>query len=163
MKFFYLLLFSTFFSYAQNDEKLKIESTINLWHQAAAEAKFDAYFSHFTSDAIFIGTDATENWNVASFKEYSKPFFDRGRAWSFKSVNRNVFISEDGNFAWFDELLDTRNMKICRGSGVLRKVDDKWKIAHYVLSMTIPNDNTLEVVNNKSAFDEALLKKLKSK
>jgi hypothetical protein len=30
-------------------------------------------------------------------------------------------------------------MKICRGSGVLVKIDGKWKIKHYVLSMTIPN------------------------
>jgi hypothetical protein len=37
--------------------------------------------------------------------------------------------------AWFDELLNTQ-MKICRGSGVLVKIDGKWKIKHYVLSMT---------------------------
>jgi hypothetical protein len=30
-------------------------------------------------------------------------------------------------------------MKICRGSGVVVKIDGKWKIKHYVLSMTIPN------------------------
>ena len=47
-------------------------------------------------------------------------------------------------------------MKICRGSGVL--VDEgngKWKIKHYVLSMTIPNDNTDEVVKIKSLIDNS--------
>jgi hypothetical protein len=37
--------------------------------------------------AIFIGTDATENWNKMQFQAFAKPFFDRGKAWSFaKSV-----------------------------------------------------------------------------
>jgi hypothetical protein len=46
-----------------------------------------------------------------------------------------------GKTAWFDELLNTQ-MKICRGSGVLVKIGQEWKIKQYVLSMTIPNDNS---------------------
>jgi hypothetical protein len=40
--------------------------------------------------------------------------------------------------AWFDEL--STQMKICRGSGVLVKIGNDWKIKHYVLSMTVPNE-----------------------
>ena len=47
------------------------------------------------SISVFIGTDATENWNNIAFKEFSKPYFERGNAWSFESVDRNIFISEN--------------------------------------------------------------------
>jgi hypothetical protein len=51
-------------------------------------------------------------------------------------------------------------MKICRGSGVLVLLDGNWKIKHYVLSMTIPNDNTDAVIKIKGPIEDALLKKL---
>jgi hypothetical protein len=41
--------------------------------------------------------------------------------------------------AWFDEALDTPNLGPCRGSGVLVKEGNSWKIAQYNLSVPIPN------------------------
>jgi ketosteroid isomerase-like protein len=41
---------------------------LDSWHKAAADAKFDTYFNKMTEDAVFIGTDATENWNKPHFK-----------------------------------------------------------------------------------------------
>lgn len=155
----FFLFLATSSGNAQPD-KSAIDQTLTSWHMAASKAQFDDYFSLMTADAVFIGTDPTENWNLEQFKTFAKPFFDRGRAWNFTAVERNIFIAEDGKTAWFDELLDTPNMKICRGSGVLKKINGKWKIAHYVLSMTIPNDNTDKVVNDKTSFDDALLKKI---
>ena len=64
------------------------------------------------------------------------------------------------DFAWFDELLDTQ-MKLCRGSGVLQKIDGKWKIAHYVLSIAVPNENVAELISIKKESDSILTKKLK--
>ena len=64
--------------------------------------------------------------------------------------------------AWFDELLDTQ-MKICRGSGVLVFVNNQWKIKHYVLSMTFPNDNTDEVIKIKAPIEDALIIDLKGR
>jgi hypothetical protein len=58
--------------------------------------------------------------------------------------------------AWFDELLSTQ-MKICRGSGVLVKIGNDWKIKHYVLSMTVPNENVTEVVKIKTPIEDALM------
>jgi hypothetical protein len=144
---------------AQNDFKKQINSTLDSWHEAAAQANFDNYFDALTDDAIFIGTDATENWNKAAFKTYAKPHFDKGKAWNFTSIERHIFFSDDKKTAWFDELLDTQ-MKICRGSGVLVLVNGKWKIKHYVLSMTIPNDNSDEVIKIKAPIEDALLLKL---
>ncbi|HEX8563860.1 MAG TPA: nuclear transport factor 2 family protein [Flavobacterium sp.] len=144
-------------------DKTAIGNVLDNWHKAAAQAKSDTYFGLMTDDARFIGTDATENWSVPEFKAFAKPYFDTGRAWDFKAVERNIFFSSDAKTAWFDELLDTW-MKICRGSGVMQKQKDgSWKIAHYVLSITIPNDNSLEVIKIKQAFDDAFLTKLKAK
>ena len=156
-----LLLGSKSFSQNTDSDKKKINTTLDSWHKAAANAEFDNYFSYMTSNGVFIGTDATENWQLDAFKTFSKPYFDKGKAWNFTSLQRNIYFDKSSqNTAWFDELLDTQ-MKICRGSGVLIKEGKNWKIAHYVLSMTIPNDHTDEVVKIKEKIENGVIEKLK--
>ncbi len=75
-------------------------------------------------------------------------------------MKRNIYFSKDGKLAWFDELLDTQ-MKICRGSGVVEKINGNWKVKQYVLSMTIPNDVVDKVVAEKSALEDPLIQELK--
>ena len=145
----------------QSDNQ-EINALINSWHQAAAQAEYDAYFGKMTSDAVFIGTDATENWQLKAFMAFSKPYFDKGKAWSFSAVERNVYIDPSNKFAWFDELLDTW-MGICRGSGVIRNENGEWKIAHYVLSATVPNDDMRQLIQIKKSKDSLQLLELKSK
>ena len=140
-------------------QKTSINNILDNWHAAAAQADFDTYFSLMTPNGVFIGTDPTENWQNQAFRDFSKPFFDKGKAWNFKPLQRNIYFSDDHKTAWFDELLDTQ-MKLCRGSGTLQKTNNQWKIAHYVLSMTVPNDNTKEVIKIKATFDDNLKKKL---
>ncbi|MEW7278044.1 nuclear transport factor 2 family protein [Aquimarina sp. 2201CG1-2-11] len=153
-----LLLCSICFS----QEKEQINTVLEQWHKAAAEAKFDAYFGHMHKDAIYIGTDPTENWTISEFKGYAKPHFDKGKAWSFSTLERNIFLSETKETAWFDELLDTW-MGICRGSGVLTKTNKGWKIKHYVLSIAVPNDNVNQLAELKKVFDTQLIQTLKTK
>jgi ketosteroid isomerase-like protein len=160
-KLFFLLLITSCSTVKNLDsEKATINSVLDSWHKNAAETKFDAYFNAMTDDAIFIGTDATENWNKEAFMKFSKPYFDKGKAWSFTAIERHVYVGSDQKTAWFDELLNTQ-MKICRGSGVLIKVKNEWKIQHYVLSMTIPNDNSDAVVKIKTPIEDAFIEKLK--
>jgi hypothetical protein len=102
------------------------------------------------------------NWDKKAFAAFSKPYFDRGKAWDFKSVERNIYFSKNGKTAWFDELLDTW-MKGCRGSGVLEKEGKEWKIKHYVLSMTVPNEVTDQVLPLKGKYEDELIEKLKAK
>lgn len=143
-------------------DKKKINTVLDSWHQAAAKADYNNYFKFFSEDAIFIGTDATENWDKKRFMTWAKPYFDKGKAWSFTSLERNVYMNEALTFAWFDELLNTQ-MKICRGSGVLVKQDDEWKIQQYVLSMTVPNPQVDSVVAIKSTLENDLIEQLKYK
>jgi hypothetical protein len=151
-----ILLLAILPLYSQ-DNKNEINLVINNWHKAASGANFNDYFSALTDDSIFIGTDATENWNKTEFEAFAKPYFEKGKAWNFTPIERHIYFSEDKKTAWFDELLDTQ-MKICRGSGVLVRINNTWKIKHYVLSMTIPNDNTNEVVKIKASLEDPILK-----
>ncbi len=165
-KIIILLVSITIFSCSSHQvsttsEKEKINVMLNNWHKAAAEAKFDDYFNLLSDESIYIGTDATENWNKKEFQNFAKPYFDRGKAWNFKTIERNIYFSEDQKMIWFDELLDTQ-MKICRGSGIMILENNQWKIKHYVLSMTIPNDNVDEVVKVKSIIEDKILQENKS-
>ena len=144
----------------QTAEKQNINLLLDNWHKAAAEGNFNNYFNALSDESIFIGTDATENWDKKAFQDFAKPYFDKGKAWDFKPLQRNIFFSKDGKTAWFNELLDTW-MKICQGSGVLVKENGVWKIKHYVLSVTVPNDNINEVVKTKAPIEDALIQKLK--
>jgi len=139
--------------------KEKINTALENWHKAAASANFDEYFNLMTEDGVFIGTDATENWQNKEFQEFSKPYFDKGKAWSFTTLERNIYTKKGNNLAWFDELLSTQ-MGICRGSGIMENVDGAWKVKHYVLSIAIPNDNVSEVTALKKQTDSLLISKL---
>lgn len=172
MKKFSLLIGLTLilFSCKSKVEKLPIESNkeikeninvlMNNWHKAATDADYEGYFGKMDSVSVFIGTDATENWTKKQFESFSKPYFDKGKAWDFKTLERNIYISKTRNFVWFDELLDTW-MGTCRGSGVLEKDNNSWKIKHYVLSVEIPNDDVQAVIIAKKKSDSIFLNRYK--
>lgn len=154
------LFFFNCFAQKTQDRMEEVNILLNNWHKDAAEANFDDYFSVMDEQSIYIGTDATENWNKTDFIIFAKPYFDNGKAWTFTTLERNVYFDATGKIAWFDELLDTQ-MKICRGSGVLIKVGKEWKIKHYVLSMTIPNENTNAVIKLKEIIENSIIEKFK--
>ncbi|HSM62934.1 MAG TPA: nuclear transport factor 2 family protein [Gillisia sp.] len=161
-----LLLIANFACITVNAQKVnpkeQINSALENWHKAAATANFEDYFGLMTEDAVFIGTDATENWQNKEFREFSKPYFDKGKAWNFTTLERNIYTQQENNLAWFDELLSTQ-MGICRGSGIMERVNGDWKVKHYVLSIAIPNDNVTEVTLLKKETDSLLIKSLQTK
>ena len=122
-----------------------VAAVLDDWHAAAAAAQEERYFGHFAAGAVFLGTDATERWTVEEFRRYAHPYFAKGKAWSFKAVERHVAFSADGAVAWFDEKLDTPNLGPSRGSGVLVREKGAWKVAQYNLTVPIPNDLMKEV------------------
>ena len=141
-------------------QKKNVGLVLDNLNEYAAKADFKNYFALFADESTYIGTDATEVWDKKQFMDYAKPHFDKGQGWNFKSLKRNIYFSKDGNYAWFDEVLDTQ-MKICRGSGVLEKIGGKWKIKQYVLSATIPNEVIDEVTKIKTPIEDALIQKIK--
>lgn len=131
----------------------EVDRVLDDWHNAASVGDFERYFNHFENDsAIFMGTDATERWTVAVFRPWSEPHFADGMAWDFTPVFRSVYAEKSGNTAWFDEMLDTPNLGPARGSGVLVRQGNSWKIAHYNLSIPIPNaiaDDVVQQINKE--------------
>ncbi|AZI20570.1 nuclear transport factor 2 family protein [Chryseobacterium taklimakanense] len=168
MKKLFLLLFAITFVFTnaqtkgfyENVQKKNVSKVLDDLNAYAASADFKNYFDLFAEESTFIGTDASEIWNKKEFMAYAKPHFDKGKAWSFKSLKRNITFSKDGKYAWFDELLETQ-MKICRGSGVLEKIGNTWKIRQYVLSMTIPNEVSNDVIKIKSELETRKIEELK--
>ena len=106
--------------------------------------RWAAYFALLAEDAVFLGT-ATERWPKAAFG-YAHPHFAAGRGWRFDPGTRQIALSADGRVAWFDELLASESYGECRGSGVLERLDGRWLIRQYHLTIPIPNALAGEVV-----------------
>ncbi len=140
-------------------QKERIGIMLDSFNIAAAKADYVGYFNFFTPNATFIGTDASENWNKAAFMIWAKPYFDKKTTWNFRSLQRNIYFGQNPDIAWFDELLNT-HMKICRGSGVVVKQNNTWKVQQYVLSMTVPNKNIAELLKIKSPIEDSLINTL---
>lgn len=123
-----------------------IEALATNWHQAAANADSTAFFDALTDDAIYIGTDKGEHWTKTQFLGFAAPYFARGKAWDFTATERHIFYDPNQQVAYWDELLHTW-MGPCRGTAVVKRSGaDGWKIAHYTLSMTVPNDKVDGVI-----------------
>ncbi len=121
-------------------ERQNIDTLLNAWHRAAATADAEAFFGKMTPDAIYLGTDASERWLRDELREWSVKAFRRDVAWLFRPYDRQVYFSADGRTAWFEEMLDTPHMGTCRGSGVLSKTPEGWRIRHYDLALMVPNE-----------------------
>ncbi|GJM19882.1 MAG: hypothetical protein DHS20C14_20950 [Phycisphaeraceae bacterium] len=132
---------------------------IDAWHDAAARGDWDTYAAHMTDDIVFLGTDKTERWAGAGFREFAQPYFTGPTAygqgaWTYKSVERQV--SSRGTVAWWDEKLVHERYGNCRGTGVLvRGGDGAWRITHYSLTFPVPNEIAPEVVGQIQAHERA--------
>lgn len=124
----------------------EINVLIDDWHIAASEGDLEAYFGAMDDDSVFLGTDDWERWPRDQFLEFSTPHFEDGSGWTFEPHDRVIAFSDNGRVAWFDEKLDSEHMGKCRGSGVLEYGIDGWKIKHYNLTFTIPNDLVDDIV-----------------
>lgn len=126
-------------------EVIPLDTLMNNWHSYAAKANFDGYFGFMNDNFIYLGTDPGERWTKETFAGFSRPYFDKGKGWDFKTNWRNWYFSADKKTAWFEESLDTW-MEECRGSGVLVLENGEWKIAHYNLTVLIENGKIEEFI-----------------
>lgn len=116
-----------------------LDSLIDEWHLAASQSNYANYVGFMDDDFVFLGTDPAERWERTAFASFCKPYFEQGKGWDFKKVERFISLSPNGKIAWFDETIQTW-MNICRGSGVLVKKKKSWKIVQYNLAVLIEND-----------------------
>ena len=124
-----------------------IGAVIDDFHDAAANGDKARYLGHMTDDAVFMGTDEWERWpKQPDFQEYVGGRFRDGSGWSYRSVERNVRVSELGDVAWFDEVIFSETNGRFRGTGVMLLEDGEWKIAHYAMSFLVFNENWEDVI-----------------
>ncbi|RMF00441.1 MAG: hypothetical protein D6772_06380, partial [Bacteroidetes bacterium] len=116
-----------------------LHALLDAWHRAAATADADAFYGSMAPDAIYLGTDASERWLRDELREWAAFAFEREAAWDFKPTHREVYFTDNQTYAWWEEVLHTW-MGPCRGSGVAQRTDEGWKIKHYHLSVTLPNE-----------------------
>ncbi|GMQ82735.1 MAG: nuclear transport factor 2 family protein [Rhodothermia bacterium] len=131
---------------ALDGDEAAINHQLDELHRLASEANYDQYFALYRDDAVFLGTDVTERWPIAEFREYAKSRFDAGLGWTYHMTSRHIYVSDSGTTAWFDELLENETLGTTRGSGVLVKEKDEWKISQYNLTIPVPNQLAREFV-----------------
>jgi hypothetical protein len=126
-----------------------VSRVLDQLHQHASTASEDAYFALFAPDAVFLGTDITERWTVEEFRAYAHPYFSAGRGWTYvlRDGSRHIGFDPGGTVAWFDEILDNASYGETRGTGVLRRMGDEWKITQYHLTIPVPNELADTVVS----------------
>ncbi|WP_189408359.1 nuclear transport factor 2 family protein [Alteromonas halophila] len=148
-----LFLVISMISTCQASEKA-VNEVLDSVHHSAAKANAEHYFSLFSADAVFIGTDASEVWTVSEFKDYAMPHFNKGTGWTYHPYNRHVYFSDDGDVAWFDELLRNDKLGITRGTGVLEKKEGNWKVMQYHLAIPVPNAIAGDVADQIKAIEK---------
>ena len=126
-----------------DNQRAAIDALIDGLHQDAHEGNFQTYFDRYTPDAVFLGTDKSERWTIDQFKVYAEPAFEDGHGWTYSVKQRNW--EGEGTTRWFDEVLLNEKLGHCRGTVVVELIDGEWKIAHYALTMLVPNDIAAEV------------------
>ena len=131
---------------ADADDAVAIAHVLDQLHDAAAEADGVRSFNLFAPNAVFLGTDATERWPIDEFRSYAMKRFETGIGWTYHVRERHVYLDDDANTAWFDEVLHNDKYGECRGTGVLVKLKGAWKIVQYNLTIPIPNEIALDVV-----------------
>lgn len=124
----------------------EIATTLDAFHEAASKANLDTYFSILDRDGVFIGTDPHERWTAEEFRRFVEPYFSAGRGWTYVPTSRFIEVDDTLDTAWFDEILENKSYGTTRGSGVLVRVNDRWRIAQYHLTIPIPNEITKDVV-----------------
>jgi len=121
------------------EPQAKVNSLLDIWHKDVINFDLDSYFNILDESFIFLGTDPKERWAKDEFYKFCTPYFEKQSTWNFTPLWRNVYFSEDGKTAWFEEQLSTW-MEECRGSGVLVYKDKQWWLIHYNLTVLIENE-----------------------
>ena len=143
MKRLFLTSLVFIFIISADEQRASTDELLDGLHRDAHEGNFQTYFARYIPDAIFLGTDKTERWTIEEFKTYAKPAFADGHGWTYRVIERNW--EGGGDVRWFDEILFNEKLGYCRGTGVVKLIDNEWKIAHYSLTMLVPNEIAAEV------------------
>ena len=132
-----------------------INKKMDDFHDAADKGDATRYLNHFAKDGVFMGTDDWERWPYDEFSKYVNLHFKDGKGWSYTPIKRFTRVSSQQQFAWVDEIVESKEWGRFRGTAVLEKVEHGWELKHYSLNMLLPNESWEAVSEiTKKAFEE---------
>jgi hypothetical protein len=136
-------------------DEVAIGRMLDAFNAAAARADGPAYFGSFAPNAVFVGTDASERWTLAEFRAFAEPYFAKGQGWTYTPTSRTVTFADMPCrcVAWFEENLRSESYGTTRGTGVVIKGENGWKIAQYVLTIPLPNAIAKDLVAEIKAYE----------
>jgi ketosteroid isomerase-like protein len=137
-----------------DDKQAAVSAVLSDLHASASDADYDCYFSHFATNAVFFGTAMNERWPLADFKKYTKARFNNKNGWTYHSLSRHIYFSDDGQTAWFDEKLHHAKYGNCRSTGVLVLEQGQWKLVQYNLSIPIPDQLTNNITTQIQQYEQ---------
>lgn len=146
---FFMSLLLPALLFAQNADSTidSIDAVLDDYHDAAAHGDKTRFLGHMTENAVFMGTDEWERWpKNPDFTDYVDGRFKDGSGWTYRSVAREIQLSDFSNVAWFDEVVFSETNGRFRGTGVLVLEQGEWKIAHYAMSFLVFNENWEDVI-----------------
>ena len=155
IKYYVLVLLLTSFMSGADEvtEQQAVALVLDQFHQAATDADTEKYLNLLHDEAVFLGTDASERWTKEQFTQFVQPYFNQGKGWSYVPKQRNISFLPISNIAFFDELLQNNHYGTCRGTGLLIKTNQGWKISQYNLSLPVPNDIAKSVVKAVKTYE----------
>ncbi len=124
---------------------------LDAFHRAGREADLEGYLGYLAQEAVILGSDVGERFTREQVRRALESWFASGQGLETELVAVNATESEDGRFAWFDARLDKPSLCEMRGSGLLRREADGWKLVHYDFAFVIPN-GLIELVTGPSPF-----------
>jgi len=130
------------------------DAALNALHEAGADANQPAFVALLTNDVVFFGMDGSARLEGESVRDFVSERFYRGDEWAYRSSDRAVRLSTDGAVAWFDESLMGGELRSARGTGVLIREGESWKIAQYNLTQVTPDDAEREPLERRSFFGQ---------
>jgi len=111
------------------------DATLDALHKAGADADAAAFESLLAQDVVFLGVGGTARLEGQAARAYFSEQLPQGSAWAYSSSLRETRVSADGSVAWFDETLEHGQLGLGRGTGVLLRSSDGWRVAQYNLTM----------------------------
>jgi len=114
------------------------DATLDALHKAGADANPAVFEALLAPDVVFLGVDGAPRLEGQSARDFFSKHLMQGSAWVYRSSERETRLSPDGSVAWFDETLQHDQLGRGRGTGVLIRSREGWKLAQYNLIVPLP-------------------------
>lgn len=122
------------------DEAL-VHRALKMHLDAVATKNLTLLKQAFTPNALFIGTDDSEVWHIDWLSEF---LMESKSGWDMRQCVRRIVTQDPlqtGESLSFFEVIVHKKYGTMRGSGIAVACRDEqcWRIAQYVLSISVPN------------------------